>query len=89
VRGDLDPERLPVSRRVPAVGTVRDEQQRRGAGAADEPERTLAERRRVDQQVPARAVEDDVLTLVLERLVQLEDPRAELMNVYVITPFDR
>jgi hypothetical protein len=87
VRGDLDPERLAVSRRVAATSAVGDEQQRRGAGAADEPERALAERGRVDEQVAARAVEDDVLALVLERLVELEDPRAQLVNVRLITPY--
>ncbi len=54
---------------------------------ADEPERALAERGRVDQQVAAGTIEHDVLALVLERLVQLEDPRAQLVNVYLITPY--
>jgi hypothetical protein len=84
VRGDLDPERLAVSRRVAAASAVGDEQQGRLSCAADEPERALAERRRVDEQVAPRAVEDDVLALVLERLVQLEDPGAKLVNVYFL-----
>jgi len=89
MRRDLDPERVAVARRVSAARAVRDEQQRRRPGAADEPERALAERRRVDEQVAPGAVEDDVLPLVLEGLVQLEDPRAQLVNVYLITPFER
>jgi hypothetical protein len=84
VRGDLDPERVAVPRRITAAGAVGDEEQRRGARAADEPQGPLAERGRVDEQVPARAIEDDVLALILERLVQLEDPRAQLVNVYFL-----
>ena len=89
MRGDLDPESLAVPRRVASASAVGDEQQRCGARAADEPERALAERGRVDEQVAPRAVEDDVLALVLERLVELEDPRAQLVYVYLVTPFDR
>jgi hypothetical protein len=83
VRGDLDAERLAVPCGVAAASAVGDQQQGRGSRAADEPQRALAERRRVDEQVAPRGVEDDVLALVLERLVQLEDPRAKLVNVYV------
>jgi len=75
VRRDLDAERVAVARGVGPARGVGDEQDGRGTGAADQPERALAERRRVDEQVAAGAVEDDVLALVLERLIQLEDPR--------------
>ncbi|HEY8806088.1 MAG TPA: hypothetical protein VIN70_00700 [Candidatus Limnocylindria bacterium] len=84
VRRDLDPEGVAVLRGVLAARAVRDEEDRGRTRAADQPERALAERRRVDEQVAARAIEDDVLALVLEGLIQLEDPRAELVNVYPI-----
>ena len=65
---------------------VGDQQDGGRTGAPDQPKRALAERRRVDEQVAARAVEDDVLALVLERLIQLEDPRAKLVNVHQARP---
>jgi hypothetical protein len=86
VRGDLDPQRVAIARRVAAARAIRDEQNRCRAGAADQAECAFAERGRVDQQIASGAVEDDVLALVLERLVQLEDPRAKLVNVYLVTP---
>ena len=79
---DLHAERLPVAIRVSGARGVRRHEQRSGTCAADEPKRPLAEGRCVDEEVAALAVVDDVLTLVLERLVELEDPRAQLMDIH-------
>src|SRR5439155_23652370 len=61
---------------------VRREQERRAAGALDEPQRALAVGRDVDEKVAACGVEDDVLALVVERRVELEDPRTQLLDVH-------
>ena len=82
VRRHLETERLAVLAGVGCARRVRRDQQRCGPRTAHEPERAFAERRSVDEQVPALFVVDDVLALVLERLVQLEDPRPELMNIH-------
>ena len=79
---DLDAEGLAVLVGVGGAGGVRRDEERRRTSAAHEPQRPLAEGRRIDQKIPALLVVDDVLTLVLERLVELEDPRAQLMDVH-------
>jgi len=78
----LQTERLAVFAGVGGARSVRRHQQRRGSRAAHEPQRTFAEWRCVDEEVPALLVVDDVLALVLEGLVQLEDLRTELMNIH-------
>src|SRR2546426_4818218 len=82
---DLHAEGLAVSRGVGGARRVRRDEQRRASRPAHETEGALAERRSVDQEVAAVRVEDDVLPLVLERFVELEDPRAELMDVHGVS----
>ena len=79
---DLDAEGLAVLVGVGGAGGVRRDEERRRTGAAHKAQRPLTEGRRIDQKIPALLVVDDVLTLVLERLVELEDPRAQLMDVH-------
>jgi hypothetical protein len=86
VGGDLQAERVAIARRVAPVRAVRDEEDRGRTGPADEAQGPIAERGSVDEQVAAGAVVDDVLPLVLQRLVQLEDPRTELVDIYLVTP---
>ena len=74
VHGDLHPERLAVLTCVGGPRRIRRDQQRRRTRATHEPERAFAEGRSIDEEVSAVGVVDDVLALVLERLVQLEDP---------------
>src|SRR2546426_524316 len=81
-RRDLQTEGLAILARVGGARRVGRDQQRSGARAAHEPQRAFAEGRGVNEKVPAFLVVDDVLALVFERLVQLEDPRAELMNIH-------
>ena len=82
VNRHLQTERLAVLARVRGARGVRRDQQRGGSGPTHEPERTFAEWRCVDEEVPALLVVDDVLPFVLEGLVELKDPRAELMNIH-------
>ena len=80
--GDLHAERLPVAIRVSRACRVRRDQQRSGTCPTDQAERALAEGGNIDEEVAASVVVGDVLALVLERLVELEDPRAELMDIH-------
>jgi len=82
VHRNLNAERLAVFARIRGPCCVRGDEQRCRTRAPHEPQRAFAERWSVDQEIPAFAVVDDVLALVFERFVQLEDPRAELMNVH-------
>ena len=62
---DLQTERLAIFAGVRGARSVRRDQQRGGSRAAHKPERTFAERRCVDEEVPALLVVDDVLAFVL------------------------
>jgi hypothetical protein len=80
--GHLQTERLAVLARVGGARRVRRDEQRSRPSAPNEPQRTFAEGRSVDEEIAALAVVNDVLALVFERFVQLEDPRTELMNIH-------
>jgi hypothetical protein len=82
VRCDAHAERLAVALRLLGTRGVRRDEQRRAARALDQSQRARAELGDVDEDVATGAVEDDVLALVLERLVQLEDPGTELVNIH-------
>src|SRR5437867_2900735 len=82
VHRDLHAERLAIPVLLVRAGRIRRQQERRAARALDEPQRALAVGRYVDEKVAARGVEDDVLALVIERRVELEDPRTQLLDVH-------
>src|SRR5256885_15404779 len=79
---DANAERLAIALRELGTPAVRHDEEPGAAGAGDQPFGARAERRNVDEEIAARAVEHDVLPLVLEGLVQLEDPRSQLLNVH-------
>ena len=82
MRRDADAERLAIALRLARPRWIRRDEQRRAARPLDETERTRSELGDVDEHVATRAVEHDVLALVLERVVQLEDPGTKLLNVH-------